>query len=109
MFIKTFEAAANLTLGTDALRNERLNVTSQPRVLRGVAVVGSAVINDSEISLYIESFFVGRFRNTTAGVVSVDAAKDVIAVGPHAIPAGSKITADVTVAPGTNPLIIQLY
>lgn len=109
MFIKTYEAAANLTLGVDALRNERLNVTSQMRTLRGVAVVGSAAINDCEIALYIESFFVGHFRNTTAGVVSVDAAKDVIAVGPHAIPPGAKISAIVTVAPGTSPLIIQLF
>lgn len=108
MFIKTFEAVSTLTLGVDALRNERLNVTSQPRVLRGVAVVGSAAINDCEVAIYIESYFVGHFRNTTAGVVSVDASKDVIAVGPHAIPAGSKLAAIVTTAPTTSPLIIQL-
>ena len=108
MFIKSYEAAATLTLGTDALRNERLNVTSQPRVLRAVAVVGSAAINDAEIALYIESFFVGNFRNTSTGVVSVDTSKDLIPVGPHAIPPGSKLSAIIAIAPTTNPLIIQL-
>lgn len=108
MYMSTYEAAATLTVGTDALRNHRLNVTSQPRALRGVAVVGSAAINDTEIALYIESFFVGNFRNTATGVVQVNQRDDVIAVGPHAVPAGSKITAVVTDAPATNPLIIQL-
>ena len=108
MFIKTHEAAASLTLGTDALRNERLNVTSQDRALRGVAVVGSAAINDCEVAVYIESFLVGHFRNTKAGVVQVDQLTDVIAVGPHAVPAGAKLSAIMTIAPGTSPLIVQL-
>lgn len=108
MFIKTHEAVGTLTLGVDALRNERLNVTSQDRVLRGVAVVGSAAINDCEVAVYIESFFVGHFRNTRAGVVNVDQLADVIAVGPFAVPAGSKLSAIMTIAPTTSPLIVQL-
>lgn len=108
MFIKTYEAAATLTLGTDALRNERLNVTSQDRVLRGVAVVGANAINECEVSLYIESFLVGAFRNTRAGVVQVISNEDIIPVGPHAIPAGSKLSAIITVAPTVSPLIVQL-
>lgn len=108
MFVKTYEAAATLTLGTDALRNERLNVTSQDRVLRGVAVVGSAAINDCEIALYIQDFFVGNFRNTRGGVAQVNMQEDVIPVGPHAIPAGAKLSAIISIAPATSPLIVQL-
>lgn len=108
MFIKTHEAAATLTVGTDALRNERLNVVSHDRVLRGVALVGSTAINDTEIALYIESFFVGHFRNSKAGVVQVNQQEDIIPVGPHAVPAGSKISAIIAEAPATSPLILQL-
>ena len=109
MYIKTYELAATLTLGVDALRNERMNVSSRRRVLRGVAVVGSTAINDCEVSIYIEDFFVGRFRNSRAGAaVQVAANEDIVPVGPHAIPAGSKIVAIVSIAVVGNPLIIQL-
>ena len=109
MFIRTYEAAATLTLGVDALRNERMNVSSRRRVLRGVAVVGSTAINDCEVSIYIEDYFVGVFRNSQAGAaVSINASEDIVPVGPHAIPAGSKITAIVSIAVVGNPLIVQL-
>lgn len=109
MFIRTFEAAATLTLGVDALRNERLNVSSRRRVLHGVAVVGSTAVNDCEIALYIEDYFVGNFRNTKAGAaVAIASQEDIVPVGPHAIPAGSKLSAIISVAVVGNPLIIQL-
>ncbi|GAI11294.1 unnamed protein product [marine sediment metagenome] len=110
MLINTYEAAATLTLGVDALRNERMNVSSRRRVLRGVAVVGSTAINDCEIALYIEDFFVGNFRNTKGGAaVQVVANEDIFPVGPHAIPAGSKLSAIISVAVVANPLMIQLH
>ncbi|GAI71657.1 unnamed protein product, partial [marine sediment metagenome] len=46
MILNTYEAAATLTLGVDAFRNERKSVSSRRRVLRGVAVVGSTAVND---------------------------------------------------------------
>lgn len=110
MFINTYEAAATLLAGVDALRNERLNVSSKNRVLKGVAVVGSTAINDCEVALYIEDFFVGHFRNTKAGAaIGVILTEDVYPVGPFAIPAGSKVAAIITLAVVGNPLIIQLY
>ena len=110
MLINTYELAATLTLGVDALRNERVNVSSKNRVMRGVAVVGSTAINDCEVAIYIEDFFVGHFRNTKAGAaIGVITSEDVYPVGPFAIPAGSKLVAIVTVAVVGNPLIIQLY
>lgn len=109
MYIKTFELAATLILGVDALRNERMNVSSKPRQLRGVAVVGSTAINDCEVTLYIEDFIVGQFRNTRAGAaIQVLADQDIQPVGPHFIPPGAKITARITDAVVGNPLIILL-
>ncbi|MBA7541423.1 hypothetical protein ES705_33736 [subsurface metagenome] len=109
MLINTYEAAATLTLGVDALRNERKSVSSRRRVLRGVAVVGSTAINDCAVDIYIEDFYVGRFRNTKAGAaVQVVLAEDVLPVGPHYIPPGSKLSAIIGIAVVGNPLIIQL-
>ena len=109
MLLSTREAAATLTVGTDAFRNERKNVSSQPRVMRGVAIVGSAAINDTEVGIYIEDHYVGNFWNSTAGVVQVDAQKDVYPVGALLIPPGAKVSAIILDAPATNPLIIQVY
>lgn len=108
MILSTYEAAATLTAGTDAFRNERQNVSSRPRWLKSVAVVGSAAINDAAVDIFIEDFYVGRFRNSRAGVAQVVHPDDDQKVGPHYIPAGAKLTAPIATAPGTNPLIIQL-
>jgi len=110
MLLNTYEAAATLTLGVDALRNERKNVSSRRRVLRGVAIVGSTAINDCAVDLYIEDFFVGRFRNSKAGAaIQVITNEDIYPVGPHYIPPGSKLSAIVGIAVVGNPLIIQLH
>ncbi len=108
MILNTYEAAATLTVGTDAFRNERKQSSSQPRVLKSVAIVGANAINECAVDLYIEDFYVGRFRNTRSGAVQVIHPDDDVAVGPHYIPAGSKLTAIIAVAPTVSPLIIQL-
>lgn len=108
MLINTYEAAATLTVGTDAFRNERQNVSGHPRVLRGVAIVGANTINEAAVDLYIESYYVGRFRNTRSGAVQVIHPDDDQIVGPHLIPAGSKLSAIIAIAPTVSPLIIQL-
>ncbi len=110
MLINTYEAAATLTLGVDALRNERKSVSSKNRVLRGVAVVGSTAVNDCAVDIYIEDYYVGRFRNTKAGAaIQVITNEDIFPVGPHFIPRGSKVSAIVGIAVIGNPLIIQLH
>jgi len=110
MLINTYEAAATLTLGVDALRNERKSVSSRRRVLRGVAVVGSTAINDCAVDIYIEDFYVGRFRNSKGGAaVQVVTNEDILPVGPHYIPPGSKLSAIIGIAVTGNPLIIQLH
>ena len=108
MLINTYEAAATLTVGTDALRNERRQVSSQARVLSSVAIVGGNAINECAVDIYIEDFYVGRFRNSRAGVAQVISPDDLVRVGPHLVPAGSKLAAVIAVAPTVSPLIIQL-
>lgn len=108
MLLNTYEAAATLTVGTDAFRNEQRNVSSQNRVMSGIAVVGSAAINDCSVDVYIEDYYVGNFRNSKAGVIGVDLQQDIRPVGPHAVPAGSKMSAIIRVAPTTSPLLITV-
>ncbi len=108
MLINTYEAAATLTVGTDAFRNERAQVSSRRRVLSKVAIVGANAINEAAVDIYIEDFYVGRFRNTHTGVVGVVHPDDDVNVGPHLVPAGSKLSAIIAVAPTVSPLIIQL-
>ena len=108
MLINTYEAAATLIVGTDALRNERNQVSSQARVMRGIAIVGANTINEASVDVYIEDFYVGNFRNTTTGVVGVDMTSDVKPVGPHYVPPGSKISAIIRVAPTISPLLITI-
>lgn len=108
MLINTYEAAATLPVGTDVFRNERNNVSSRPRVMRGIAIVGANAINEASVDIYIEDFFVGNFRNTTTGVVGIDLASDIKPVGPHAIPPGSKVSAIVRVAPTVSPLLMMV-
>ena len=69
ILISTSEAAATLTVGTDSFRNDRKSSSSRARSVEGIAVVGSAAINDSEVDLYAGDYYFGRFRNSRAGVV----------------------------------------
>ncbi|GAI00822.1 unnamed protein product [marine sediment metagenome] len=109
MILSTYEAAGTLLAGVDAFRNERKNVSSRRRVMRGVAVVGGAAVDDTIVDLYIEDFFVGTFRNTHAGAVGIVVNQDVIPVGPHYIPPGSKLAAIMAANCGAGFLKIQLY
>jgi len=108
MYIKTYEATATLLVGVDALRNEQRNVASKPRVLRSVAIVGGNAINEVSVDLYIEDFYVGNFRNSLNGAVQIIGSEHRIPVGPHFIPAGSKLSAIIRIAPTVSPLIIEL-
>lgn len=108
MLLYMYEAAATLTVGTDAARNERKRVTSDDRVLTGVAVVGGNAINQAAVDIYIQDFYVGRFRNTKSGAVGVAENEDVVHVGPHMVPAASQLSAIIQTAPTVSPLTIIL-
>lgn len=109
MLFETYEAAATALVGVDLARNERRNVSSKPRVLRGIAVVGGNAINEAAIDVYIEDYYVGRFRNTASGVTNITIPDDVKPVGPHYIPAGSKVSLIVAVAPTVSPILVGCY
>lgn len=107
--ISSGEAAATLTVGTDAFRNERKATSSRPRSVEGVTVVGGNAINEATVDIHIEDYFVGRFRNTRSGVAQVILNQDYQPVRPALCPAGSKITATIITAPTVSPLYIKVY
>jgi len=109
ILVSTSEAAATLTAGVDAFRNDRKRTSSRLRFGTGISVVGSAAINDTVVDIYIENYLIGRFRNTRAGVVAAIIPDDVIPVSPAAIPIGSGLSAIIITAPTTNPLLIAVY
>jgi len=107
--ISTGEAAATLAVGTDALRNERKRTSSSLRYVTGVSVVGGNAINEASIEVYIEDYFVGRFRNSRSGVAAAILPDDLQPVKPAACPPGSQISAVVIIAPTVSPLYIKIY
>lgn len=109
MLISTSEAAATLTVGTDAFRNDRKRSSSRHRIIRGIAIVGSAAINDTELDLFAGDYYFGRFRNSRAGVVAPVLPDDLQPIRPTRVAAGDAITATIVDAPATNPLLIQIY
>jgi len=109
ILISTSEAAATLTVGTDAFRNDRKRTSSRGRAISGIALVGSAAINDTEIDLYAGDYYFGRFRNSRAGVVAPILPDDLQPIRPTYVAPGDALTAIVVDAPATNPLLIQVY
>lgn len=109
MLFNTTEAAATLTVGVDAFRNERKRTSSRPRIMTGVTIVGGNAINEASVDIYIEDYYVGRFRNTRAGVVAPIMPDDFQSVGAKAVPVGSQVAAIIAVAPTVSPLLIQIH
>jgi len=109
MLFNTSEAAATLTVGTDAFRNERKRTSSELRWVRGIVIVGGNAINEAAVDFYIENYYIGRFRNSRAGVAAPIIPDDLQGVGPHAVPPGSQVAAVIAVAPTVSPLLIQVY
>lgn len=109
ILISTSEAAATLTVGVDAFRNDRKSTSSRPRVINGIAIVGSAAINDTEVDVYAGDHYFGRFRNSRAGVVAPIYPDDMQPIRQTMVAAGDRLTATIVDAPGTNPLLIQVF
>ncbi len=107
--LSTSEAAATLTVGTDAFRNERKRTSSRLRYVSGVSIVGANAINEAVVDIFIEDYFVGRFRNTRAGVAQHIMPDDFQSVKSAACPPGSQISAVIIVAPTVSPLLIKIF
>ncbi len=101
-------AAATAVAGYDLFQNQSWNISSRRRVIAGIAVVGSAAINDTSFDLFVEDKKIGTFYNTHLGIVA-PLNEDVIPLGKIYVPPGSKISAMMLVIPTTNPIIVRLY
>lgn len=107
--MSTSEAAATLTAGTDAFRNERKRTSSQTRSITGISIVGGNAINEAVVDIFIEDYIVGRFRSSRAGVVQAILPDDFQPVREASIPSGSQVAAIIITAPTVSPLLIKVY
>jgi hypothetical protein len=107
--LSTSEAAATLTVGTDVFRNERKRTSSRLRYVTGLSIIGGNAVNEAAVDVYIEDYFVGRFRNSRAGVAAAIYPDDFQPVKSAAVPPGSQISGVITVAPTVSPLLIKVY
>jgi len=108
IIISSGEAAATLTAGTDAFRNNRKRTSSRPRVVTGIAIVGGNAINEASVDLYAGDHFFGTFYNTHSGVVAPIMPDDLQPIRPTAVAPGDGISALIATAPTVSPLYIQL-
>lgn len=93
-------AAATAILGFNMMSNSPHRQNDKPRVIRAVALRGSAAAGDSAISIVVNQTEVARIFNTNTGFPNRD---DLVAIGAR-IPANSEISAVIVDAPATNPL-----
>lgn len=109
ILINTSEAAATLTAGTDAFRNDRNSSSSRNRKVQGIVIVGGNAINEAAIDLYAGTHFFGRFRNSRAGVAAPVMPDDYQAISPTWVAAGDRIVATIGIAPTVSPLLVQIH
>lgn len=108
MLIQQSVLSATAVVGYDLLRDDAMNVSSSPRVIQASAMVGSAAINDTAVDLFVGNVKVATLYNTRAGVVA-PLREDVVPLGNILVKPGDKISAIVTDAAATNPIILRLY
>jgi len=99
-------AHATAVAGYDLFSMEKWNISSQNRILNGIAVTGSAAAGDCEVELYVGMKLVTNVYNTATGFATRDHVQPLAGIF---VPAGSKISCIVRTAPGTNPIQVVLY
>ena len=95
--------------GADLAANDRNNVSSEPRVMKGVGVVGSVAVNDFWVDVFIGNHFIGQFRNTKPAGTQIAINEDVFPVGNRYIPPGAKIAVIAGVNAGAGNVDIGIY
>ena len=105
--IEINEASAGTALNTDLASGKRGAIEPVPRVLDGMAVLGSAAVGDAAVDLYLGDTYVGTYRNTST-TIAPDLQKDVQPVG-YIIAPNEAIRLLVTDASVTTALRIILY
>lgn len=101
-------AAATAVVNYDLAQNQRWQISSRPRVIRELSIVGGNAINEARIGLYIENTYIGSFFNTRSGVVSA-LKEDKKDLGAVYVPPASKISLIVEVAPTVSPITAELF
>ncbi len=109
MLLNIFVLTAAALAGVDLAANERLNSSSRPRVMRGVAVVGSVAVNDFYVDVFIGDHFVGRFYNTKVATNQIAINEDVVPVGKQFVPPGDKISVIAGVNAGAGNINVGIY
>ena len=109
ILINTAEAAATLTVGVDAFRNDRKRTSSRRRVIEGIVIVGGNAINEASVDIFAGDFYFGRFRNSRSGVAAPIMPDDMQGLRPTIVAPGDALTATIVVAPTVSPLMIQIY
>lgn len=95
-------AAATAAVGYDLLTN-RPDISSAgvARVLRALALTGSAAAGDSAVDVKVGNRVVSSLFNTALGFPTNDAAKFDTA---YNVPSGQAVSVIITDAPATNPI-----
>lgn len=109
IILQSREAAATLVVGTDVYRNERKSVSSRPRVVTGIAMVGGNAIAEASIDLYIEDVFLGTYYTSLNGAVAILLPDHYQPIAPRTVAPGSKIAGIIATAPTVSPLITMLF
>lgn len=98
-------AAAAAPLTTDLLANGIFRIDSKPRVLKRVALTGSAVIGDTLVRLMKGAVEIGTMHNSA--LLTPQANRDFIDYN-EVIPGGVQIYAIVVDAPATSIIYLML-
>lgn len=99
-------AAATAVAGYDLFRDQKWNISSQPRVLSGISCCGSAAALDTELELFVGNVLVTNVFNSATGAPTRDHVQPLAGIY---VPAGERISCIVKTAPGTNPINVNLY
>jgi len=109
MLMNLFVLTAAALVGVDIAANDRNSVSGRPRVMHGVACVGSVAVNDFWIDIFIGNHFVGRFFNTKIATNQIAINEDVVPVGRKLVPAGDKISVICGVNAGAGNINVGIY
>lgn len=99
-------AAATAVVGYDLFKDQKWNISSQARVLKGIGVCGSAVAADCQVELYVGNTLITNAYNKALGFPTRD---HVDPLPGNYVPPGAKISCVVKTQPTTNAINVVLY
>jgi len=97
-------AASVAVVGYDLASNTVWQQSGKPRIIRGIALTGSAAALDTKAELFVGANRVGEIYNAATGAPTRDHLFPVGAV----VPAGEELHCFVTDAAASNPLVLLI-